>query len=407
MKRFHKKIGIICALLFCIYIMVGCEDAPTNKKQSTEQEESIEESLASEKYVSLSEAKEQIKKLEGQSIEGLHFPEVIQMPDVQSVSEIKLAPYQWNDEKDMIQAISSLWRDYNTVNWDTVKETVSKAKSSDYFAKVKTDKKTGYVYAYDTVGYFVGDSMNETELDISSCVAEYDFEWGDTASETDIYPMEDGEISVSDAVNYVENQLGKYLPPVEKNQFTYKIQHLYVLKNPDTGFHDYEMVIGRVYQGIALDTCSDFNLPEGTYYEKIHCGAHMIAIMRHKGSLDSIVNGVESLNIETASEAESVISPFWAVKQINQEIAHVGGLSFGYCGLFYMLEQDNGSKKDKEQGVYGQVSEEIPTSIRPMWVFMSKGDSASSNMTKDVHGASVLVDALDGSLWYYQSTTPY
>lgn len=121
------------------------------------------------------------------------------------------------------------------------------------------------------------------------------------------------EISVPDAVSYTENKLNEYISLLEKNKFTYKIQHLYVLKNPDTGFHDYEMVIGRVYQGIALDTGSHFELPEGKYYDKLHCGAHMIAIMRHKESLDSIVNGVESLNIETASETESVISPFWAV----------------------------------------------------------------------------------------------
>lgn len=407
MKKFHKKIGIVCILLFGIYIMTACEEAPTNTNQSIEQEESIEESLASEQYVSLDEAKEQIGKLEGKNIDGLYFPEVIQMPDVQSVSEIKLAPYQWNDEQDMIQAISNLWRDYDAVNWDSIKEKVSKAKSSDYFGKYKVDKKTGFLYAYDTVGYFVGDSMNETKLDISSCVAEYDFEWGDTASETDIYPMEDGEISVPAAVSYTEDKLNESISLLEKNQFTYKIQHLYVLKNPDTGFHDYEMVIGRVYQGIALDTSSHFELPEGKYYDKLHCGAHMIAIMRHKESLDSIVNGVESLNIETASETESVISPFWAVKQIDREIAHIGGLNFGHCGLFYLLAQENPRKKEEEQVAYGEVSESDSTYLRPMWVFMSSGETITSGQTKDFHGASVLVDALDGSLWYYQGTGVY
>lgn len=403
MKRFHKKIGIFCALLFCIYAMTGCEDAPEN---TVDKEESAEESLASEQYISLSEAKEQIKELEGKNIDELYFPKKIQMPDVQSVSEIKLAPFHWKDEQDMVRVISGLWRDYDAVNWDAVKEDIHTSKSNtEYFAKQKKDKKTGFVYAYDTVGYFVGDSMNDTELDISSCVAEYDFEWGDTASETDIYPMEDGEISVPDAVSYTENQLNEYISPIEKNKFTYKIQHLYVLKNPDTGFHDYEMVIGRVYQGIALDTSSHFNLPEGKYYDKLHCGAHMIAIMRHKESLDSIVNGVESLDIGTESETESVISPFWAVRQIDREVAHIGGLSFSHCGLFYLLEQDNYKAKDKEQGIYEDVDE--TTYLRPMWLFMSAESSDFVATTKDCHGNSVLVDALDGTLYYYQSTGAY
>lgn len=406
-KTSYGKIGIICVLFLTMCFLPGCQSAPD--KTDTDKGESIEKILASAQYVSLSEARKQVEKLKGKKIDGLYFPEQIQMPDVQSVSEVKLTPYHWEDENDMIQAIRTLWRDYNSVNWKTVKEKILTRKSdSAYFAKEKTDKKTKFHYGYDTSGFFSADSIvvSGTELDVSSCVAEYDFEWGDTASGTAIYPMEDGEVSVPDAVEYTERELNKYLSPIEKNQFTYKIQHLYVMKNPDTGFHDYKMVIGRVYKGIALDTSANFNLPAGSYYDKVHSGAHIVAIMRHRQSLDSIINGTESLEIGEESEKDTVISPFWAVRQIDREIAHVNGLRFEDCGLVYLLVQKNPNVKDKEQGVYGEVDD--TTYLRPMWVFMSEGGTNDfASRTKDYHGNSALVDALDGTLYYYMDTGAY
>lgn len=179
MERFHKKIIIACTLLLCACFMTGCEDVPADRQQDTKQEIATVEDLVSEQYVSLREAKEQLKVLEGKNIDGLSFAETIQMPDVESISEIRLTPYHWNKEQDILGAISSLWRDYDSVDWDSVKEVKSdRPDRPEYFGKYRLDKKTNFVYGYDTDGYFTGDSIYETGLDISSCVAEYDFEWG-------------------------------------------------------------------------------------------------------------------------------------------------------------------------------------------------------------------------------------
>lgn len=46
----------------------------------------------------------------------------------------------------------------------------------------------------------------------------------------------------------------------EKEKFTYKVQHLYVMKVPDQEYYSYSMVIGRLYNGMVVDTSSDFLL---------------------------------------------------------------------------------------------------------------------------------------------------
>ncbi len=402
MKIFNNKI-LLCTLLFCIFTMTSCEKAP----QTTEKQEEKEE-LISEQYVSLEEAKKQVIQLQGKNQEGFTFPEKIQMPDVQKVSEIKLTPWYPEKEEDLLKGIKNLWHDYDTVDWSAIEEkTFSNKKNAKYFGSEKEDPETGLLYSYDSSGFFSGDSLNDTELTSSHCIASYDFEWGDTAAEKDSYMLEDGELSVSDAVAYTENLFNQYMPGLEKGQFTYRVQHLYVMKDQDKDICDYNMVLGRVYQGVPIDTSSDFNITEGDSYEKNHCGIHIVAIMRHKNSLDYINTCNELIDVEATSEKDSIISPIWAVQQMNKEIAHDNGLKFDDCGLVYLLVQNNKLASKNRQDVYQGVSF-ATTYLRPVWLFLCDNiRNGFDTNTKDVHGTSVVVDALDGSIYYYQGTGAY
>ena len=81
-------------------------------------------------------------------------------------------------------------------------------------------------------------------------------------------------------------------------------------------------------------------------------------------------------------------------------------MSFQNCGLVYLLVQKNHEAKDNVQGVYQCVDD--TTCLRPVWVFMTGASgSAFNTSTDDIHGASVIVDALDGTLYYYEETGGY
>lgn len=401
---FSKKIYFFCTLLLILFMAAGCEKAPDPKKLSDTEDEI---QLTSAKYVSIEEAEDQIQTLEGKDIDGIYFPEHFEMPDITAISQIKLTAWYPEHEKDLETAIRKLWKDYDNVDWTAIKEKkFSGEKDESYYVSEKQDEKTGLLYSYDSNGFFCGDSLNDTELTCESCVREYDFEWGDTASVEDVYPLVDGETVVLDAVAYTEKLFNETLSQLERTQFTYKVQHLYVVKHSDEDYYDYNMVIGRVYKGISIDTSSDFNLMQGKSYKKIHCGAHFMAVMRHKNSLDFVNTCNELFEIDSITEKDTIISPIWAVQQMNQEIAHAEGIRFSDCGLVYVLTQDNKLAEDNVQDVYQQVDES--TYLRPVWLFTTDNSGMVFNtMTKDSHGVSVLVDALDGTLYYYENTGAY
>lgn len=363
--------------------------------------------LDTEKYVSMQKAKEQCGKLEGHDVDGVVFPEKIEMPEIDEIMDLKLTPWFAENRKDLQKVLPSVWVDYHKVDWEEIKQDTFKRKEDkEYYGESKEDKATGYIYSYDTQGFMCGDSLKDTELTYTDCVKEYHFAQGDTLGIEDKYPLEDGEVTVHDAVLYTEKILNENISELEKNKFQYKVHQLYVMKNPESDFYDYNMVIGRVYQNIMVDTCSDFLASQAAYYDKVHCGVHIIAVMRHKDSLDYVNMGNELLEVESETKHEKIVSPMWATKKMNEEIAHADGMTFSQCGLMYMMVQDNELEKEKKQDVFQSVNQ--TTYIRPVWLFVTTpGSSNYETMTNDSHGVSVIVDALDGELYYYEGTGAY
>ena len=68
--------------------------------------------------------------------------------------------------------------------------------------------------------------------------------------------------------------------------------------------------------------------------------------------------------------------------------------------------QDNRLAGENRQDVTQNVNE--TTYLRPVWLFMSASSGTLfETMTQDSHGTSVVVDALDGTLYYYDGTGAY
>ena len=101
---FNKKIGIYCTLLFCIFMITSCENAPKHEQKDNLKEEM---KVSSEQYVSIEEAKSQLHELEGKSIEGVYLPEHIFMPDIQKIFEVKLAPWYPKQKEDLEKIIKN------------------------------------------------------------------------------------------------------------------------------------------------------------------------------------------------------------------------------------------------------------------------------------------------------------
>ncbi|MCD7708897.1 MAG: hypothetical protein LUI02_03385 [Clostridiales bacterium] len=410
MKKITKKLRssvLVLAVTFAVIGIAGCEQAPDQ-----ESDNSTEVELTSEQYVTVAEAKEQARELAGGSLDGIYFPDYIALPEGDSVSTIKLtrwhAPEEDGDK--IITALQGIWSGYDSVDWSSIEPShFTQGTDPNYWGISKHDDATGLWFSYDSVGFFCGDALQGMgQLNCDACVKSYDFEWGDAMGEEDSWELMDGECPVAEAVEAVESRLNEYLSPLESDAFTYKVQHLYVMKNPDTGCYEYNMSVGRVHEGMAVDTSSSYEFLEaGQYYDVVHSGASFMAVMRHKGALDFFNIGTELLDIESEEEEESIVSPIWAAQQIKEEIAHANKMSFSDVGLVYVLEQDNPEAGNRAQGYFDYVGD--TAHLRPVWAFLSAPMSSSLDVgfTQDSHGECVLVDAVTGELYHYDCTGVY
>lgn len=415
MRMFNRKTGFICALLFCILLLSGCEDAPEQRAQETAEKDAggaAAESLSVlddvDQYVSLGEAREQIQQMEGKDMDGIYLPKHMMMPDSEEIYDLELTPWRMEQGEDMLSALEHLWKDYAAVDWENIPD--ANELIPDGEVKIagfqKTDEETGFVYAYSPEGHLFGDSL-KSQPDKNACVEAFDFEWGDTAAESDVYPLSDGEVSVPDAVAFTEELFNTYMSVLEKKKFTYKVQHLYVLKNGDAC--DFYMVLGKLYKGMPVSNSCLFQVTSGQAdYGNAHGGVIMEAVMRHKNCLDQVNSVNELLGVKAETKLEKLISPLWAVKKISEEVAHIGGLRFQHCGLFYMKQQDNSQMEEMYRDSVHSLAEGGPTRLRPVWLFMAPaGGAVYDTGVLGMHGTSIIVDAVDGELYYYDMTGGY
>ncbi|MCD7709407.1 MAG: hypothetical protein LUI02_05985 [Clostridiales bacterium] len=408
--------GISKRLRSCVFVfsmtliaggIAGCEQAPEQTSESSTEME-ID---SSGQYVTVAEAKEQAQELAGGSLDGIYFPDYVALPEGDYVSTLKLTTLYTPEEDsgEILAALRGIWSSYDSVDWSSIEPTRNtRGPESDYWGISKEDEETGVWMSYDSRGFFCGNALQDMEeLRGDACVKSYDFEWGDEAGE-DTWQLMDGECSVAEAVEAVEGLLNEYLSPLENDAFTYRVQHLYVMKNPDTGCYEYNLSIGRVCEGMAVDTSSDYEfLTTGQYYDVVHKGARFEAVMRHKGTLDYFNIGTWLIGIESTETEESIISSIWAAQQIKDEIAHANKMSFSDFGLVYVLEQDNTEADNQQQGYFGALND--TTYLRPVWAFLAASSSSSlfSGTTLDTHDESILVDAVTGELYHYDCTGIY
>lgn len=405
---FKRQVIVAGLLLVCMSVMGGCEEAPVSPGDGDvgkEGEISLEDS---QQYVSLEEARKQAEELEGNTVEDFCFPKHIEVPKVQEAGVFKVSSEDKRSLEEIKSAMGNIWTDYHTIDWGMAKDTYPYEIPEDYDMRVegREDEKTGWWYSVSlTNGLygFAAASLKNMEENPASLVAGYDFEWGDTVTE-DSYMLKDGEYTVSEAVSYTERVLNESLRQSGENQSEYKVQQLYVTReHGEDDYCSFNMLVGKVLDGVVIDTSSSFEIHSGSYYDKVHSGVSLRVTMRDKNHI-GYVNTSESLfGIEEESETDKIISPWYAVLLMNEQIAHVGQMSFSDCGLVYLMVQDNAKAENHEQDLFQGIND--CTYLRPMWVFMSKPAGGSViYATNNSHGKSIIVDAIDGTLYYYEST---
>ncbi len=398
----------LCMVVLFTLLFGACEKAPEQKAF-----EEKEEQKKAEKYVSFEEAKRQIKSFEEKSVRDFHFGKPVDISEMKDISVIKLKPYRDSSPKKLEETLAAVWDMYKNTDWDKA-EVNESSREDNNRAYTKTDRESGNFYSCDTTtGFFAGNTKSiwERELWLDSCVKQYDFR-KESISENqkkDAWPVGGKDVTVGEAVAYTEERLNQNLAPLEKKEFQYKVQLLYVLQDEETKNCDFSMVIGRVYRGVSLATQSDFDNNEEGKYPWRHCGSHILIIMRDGCEIDYFNVCDEVYGIASAQKQEKIISPEWAVEKMDREIAHIGGASCSFYGLVYLLTQKRGEEKTPDGFEYSYSHVDENTYLRPYWIFASPAhwDFREGQEHDDGLEEITLIDAADGSLYYYQMTGGY
>jgi hypothetical protein len=396
MKR--KEINILCLISCILVFLSGCESAPTLSENAKERDTLTK----SEKYVSIDEAKKEIATVAGKKIDGFEFPQYTNINDIENIYEMKLGTYCTDDINDVKNTACALWSGYNDIDWTKV-ETREYPNPSfpNYQAYAQIDNQNNYAYSYDNYGFFMGSSLEEDSPDMRYAKTAYDIQTMEHPEEIydDEYKLKDGSITVKKAIDFVESEINKK-NKLEKN-ITYKVQKIFIIKSND-GYDQISMIVGKVIDNVDIVTQSDFYFTSSNRYnKKAHIGEFILVVMTNNNEISYVNTGVPSLNITKSEKRDKIISPYWAISEMNEKIAHIGGMTFSVCDLVYIVTQDN---KEKEQG---HVELHVPDEslcIRPYWLFAYyERDSSYIN----VFGESILVDALDGEVYYYEATSSY
>ena len=377
----NKYIVFLSFILICIIFCVACENKPDSKNEEKSTEMIIEVSKE-EQYVTLEKAKEEINDIKGKTVNGFILPDSFMSLDADSVSVLRLQAYDsddWDKVREVAGDVCPFFKELNDEN--------SKIKYVDNGGfynsiEIKSNDKR-YEFAADNGGFFFCSDDETIGEDDGNIKEYYDLEWEEKSIDDE---------KVSSAITDVENRLNKYLSEMEDNQFNYKVQHAFV---SETGF--IRMIIGWVYNDTPMDVCSNFSVNYDKGYKVNVSGKYIIAYYKN----DEIVyfnTGLDLLDIENEETYEKVISPKYALQLMKEEIANEGNkMGFSQVGLVYMLTQEGETKN----GVDVPYND---TEIRPYWMFSTELSSSAletDSGVRYIHGNTILVDAIDGKVYYY------
>lgn len=411
----RKLIGII---MISALVLSACQEAPKgnddNKDsvsvtEGAEKPASTKPAKAPEKdssvmLVSLDEARSQVASLLGSSYEGFSFPDYIVMTDADSVSDYSVEVYHNDDLAAVGEYLSKIWDDFVLVDRDKAEVSeYTNASIPGYYAETVFGEDYKYIYTTANDGMMCGNSLDSSWGNYSGVNESYEFEWGDVADDA-VYELSDGSYSVTDAVKLVEDRCNEVLSEME-GDFTYKVQHLYVTDNSETATPDYKMIVGRCVNGIPLDTCEEFYTFEDTDYDKVFRGDGLTAIVHRKDKIDCFNTAKPLLKLNKENDHSEIVSPFYAIDRMKNEIASIGAGSFDYCGLVYLMEQER-RENDKGEFYAFEYETSVKSYMKPFWVFMKKDPEAyGRNGNCNYYQNIVIVDALDASVYYFDATS--
>lgn len=357
-------------------------------------------------YSTLKEEKERVKSLAGKNLYGFNLPARISMPNADDLCLFEVSCSYDHSYDEMLECIKGLWADYEAANELELQcNDFDNTVNPKFKVRLWFDENRKYIFKCSTMGTIVCNSIDDSWQSYTSTTKKYDILWGDQISDDEGYDLLGGYMSVNDAVKMVEDKFNTFYSAVEQNVFTYKVQQLSVATNSVSGTPDYYMILGREYTGIPIDTCMPYYNFSGTRVEKAIFGESILVIVHEKDKIACIDTYFNARNLHRGESIDKIVSFDSALKLAKKEIATIGLENIEQAGLCYYHVQD-AIYNDEGFLISDCVGydENTRTPLRPYWLFAQKKTTDNFKITPNGHGTTILVDALDGTVYYFETT---
>ena len=107
-------------------------------------------------------------------------------------------------------------------------------------------------------------------------------------------------------------------------------------------------------------------------------------------------------NIKEKEKTEKIISLKSALSLAKKEIATIGLENIYNAGLAYYYVLD--PVYDEHGEVHADLGADDTWEMRPLWLFAQKKPGENPGSALSGHGPSILVDAIDGTVYYFNTT---
>lgn len=389
----------LCIVSILTILLSACNKAPVREPVAGTELEEVQNGY----YIYADKALEEMKEIRGKKIGNLEISEEINIPEQINVSTYKVTKCKVDDFGEIDDVVEKIWPDYYRIDKTNTEGETYTGIDPEYIGYGFHSSDRKYTYVSDSNGYIYFNSgiSFETSYEI---VDEYDPEWGMTIPEDVEYELSDGKMKVSEAVAFTEETCNKNLYGFERGIDGYKVQHLYVVKNNDK--YSYILIVGKIIDGLPLDTAIEYYDSQDNNSEYAFSGSQFYVIINSKDKISYFHNGNYLMNIDKKEDYDKLLSPLSALKVVEDEIADVAIGKLDQCGLVYLMKQKR-IVVDGIQMAFSIDSEE-ETELRPFWMFSKGNDDINGyNGNNDYHGTTILIDALDGSAFYFDASTQY
>ncbi|MBR0133383.1 MAG: hypothetical protein IJM14_09935 [Lachnospiraceae bacterium] len=408
MKKF-----ILVVMIFMIGTLVcSCEKTEDNTSSSEEsgtQPSSVDSEIV---YVTLDEARKEADELKGNKYLDFELPEKIVMPEGNTLGIYEVSCRYMNDYQADLECIKNLWDDYEKTeniemlhieneHMDENGKVLPKLKSILY---VDDETEPTYAYSFTRCGKIMFESKKCSWTRFIDGSKWYDFNWVDKIPEKEGCELPEGYMSVAEAVGLVEERVNQHYSVLENQQFEYRVSELTLAENSSNDTPEYYMVISKVYNGTVIDTVGEFVLNDNKRIKKIIRGDAFTVIINEKNKISGVnatgYGGAK--NIKEKEKTEKIISLKSALSLAKKEIATIGLENIYNAGLAYYYVLD--PVYDEHGEVHADLGPDDTWEMRPLWLFAQKKPGENPGSALSGHGPSILVDAIDGTVYYFNTT---